>query len=298
MPLKSGQEPDIVNELHYRVRWKTVSWRKNSRHSFLNFSKAHLHHTFLKKTVEAKNGVYADSKSEFDTWGPEPALACPGTPVVLCFGHSQPCISLLHLTSLWRHELLHILRLGQSLCEGPNSPLALSTRPLPIYHWPWPFNRVCICMKRNVCHSVTPHSHPSFPWWGGGGKCLETRPVFIVVPLDPALSDTPTNHRSSLPLHQVHSTMMLFLLYKGASFQIHMGCSPKSGSMWPWNHKNQDVYSTYVGSARIVFGDFGSGLAENTLRCRCYGLCWDEARAMRQVQPLAWLMRRQREASE
>lgn len=49
------------------------------------------------------------------------AKSVRGTSEVLCFGHRQPRISSLHLTSLWRHELLQILRLGQSLFEGCHS---------------------------------------------------------------------------------------------------------------------------------------------------------------------------------
>lgn len=55
--------------------------------------------------------------------GPESSLAraksVRRTSGVPCFGRGLPSISSLHLTSLWRHELLQILRLGQSLFEGP-----------------------------------------------------------------------------------------------------------------------------------------------------------------------------------
>lgn len=38
-----------------------------------------------------------------------------------------------------------------------------------------------------------------------------------------------------------------------------MECSLKSGTMWLCNHEKQEVYSTSVGSARIVLGVLGRG---------------------------------------
>lgn len=176
---------------------------------------------------------------------------------------------------------------------GPHPPLPLSTWPIPICHWPVPFNRESACMKTNVCHPLTP---PSFPWSRERGRVRKDEDwlcVFMCVPPrpcpSPPLSATPTHHRSYPPLHQVHSTMMLFLLYEGASFQTHMGGSTQSGTMWLYNHENQKVYSTSTGRVRIVLCVLGLGLLRNTFSCRCYGLCVDEVQAMRQVQPLAWL---------
>lgn len=129
--------------------------------------------------------------------GPETTLAharsVKGTSGVLCFGHGQPSISSLHLTSLWRHELLQILRLGQSLFEGPTRPLPLSTRPLPICRWPFPFNRVSICMKTNVCH---PPNSPSLHSLGevavgGGWVPIDEACVYVCAPYPPSLPHPP-----------------------------------------------------------------------------------------------------------
>lgn len=146
-------------------------------------------------------------------------------------------------------------QIGTKPIWGPHPPLPLSTRPIPICHWPIPLNRKSVCMKTNVCHPLNPlHSLGR----GGEAGCVKTRTVFMCVPPrscpSPPLSATPTHHRSHPPLYQVHSTMMLFLLYEGACFQTHMGCSTESGTMWLCNHENHKVYSTSAGRVRIVLG--------------------------------------------
>lgn len=138
----------------------------------------------------------------------------------------------------------------------------------------------------SVTPPLNPPPPPSFSWWGGGwwwgvvayrlSLCLCVCPQ--ILPLTSPFS-TPTHHRSHPSHHKVHSTMML----RGPVFKFLFTLSR---TMWLYKHKNQRVFSTYVGTARIVLGILGLGLLKKkTLRCRCYGL-WKEAQAMRQVQPL------------
>lgn len=131
-----------------------------------------------------------------------------GTSGVLCFGHGQPSISSLHLTLLWRHELLQFLRLGQSLFGGCHSlhdqfQSATSSSHLSVQDSAW---------KQM---SVTPPlTSSSFSWWGGGLHAYRPSLCLCVCPQTLPLASpfsTPTHHRSHPPHHQVHSTMMLFL---------------------------------------------------------------------------------------
>lgn len=103
----------------------------------------------------------------------------------------------------------------------PRLPLPLSTRPIIICHWSFPFTRESIGMKTN----------------GEGGDVDESSVRPYPAPHLP-LSASPTHPRSR---HQVHSTMMLCLLKEGVWFQpqlnvgLHMARPrPKDEQYNPW----------------------------------------------------------------
>lgn len=155
-------------------------------------------------------------------------------------------------------------------------------------------------MKTNVCH---PMAHPLFVplvrwWWGVAAYrwslCLCVCPQTLLL-------TSPFCHTH--PLQIPHSTPSGALYHDVVSF-IRGGLFPNSCGMFtliwdhvalePWESEGVQFICWHCNNS---FRCFGSWLAENTFRCRCYGLCVDGAQAMRQVQPLAWLKQWQRGAS-
>lgn len=124
------------------------------------------------------------------------------------FRHGQASISSLHRTSLWRHELLQILRFGQSLfeaCHSLHDQFQSSTGSSHLKY-------AQLCMITNVRHPAIHSLFILWVWWGGVVPYRLSLSLCVCpqnLPLTPV--STPTHLRSHPPHRQVHSTMMLLL---------------------------------------------------------------------------------------
>ena len=165
----------------------------------------------------------------------------------------------------------------------PHPALPLSTRPIQICHWTFPFICAKICVKTNVCQPPSPFI-PSEERLGAyrWGLCLWMCPQTLPLNLPP-LPHPPITDPNLQSIRCILPWCCFFYM-RGACFQIHVGWT-----MWLCNHENQEVESASLGIVIIVLGVLGLGLLRNTFRCCCYGLCVEEAQAMRQVQPLVRL---------
>lgn len=164
-------------------------------------------------------------------------------------------------------------QIGTKPVWGPHPPLPLSTRPIPICHWPFPFNCASICMKTNVYNPPTPFI-PSveeerlgaYRW----GQCLWMWPP------------NPAPHLPSLPhppitdptLHSIRCTLpwcWIFIWRAGGCLKIHM-------ARWPWESEG---------------GQYSCWQCDNGFRCFASWL------AEKHIQiPLLWVMCRRSPSHE
>lgn len=181
-------------------------------------------------------------------------------------------------------------QIGTKPIWGPHPLLPLSARPVPICFWPFPFNRIRVCMKTNVFNPPLLHS---LGWGWEGVAAYRWSQCLCVCPPPPY----PAPHLPFLPhppitdptLHSIRCTLpwCCFFYKEGACFHIHVG--------WPCGSLTMRIRRCTVHLLALrewfFLGVLGLGLRKIPSDSRCYGLCDVEAEAMRQVQPLAWLKR-------
>lgn len=162
---------------------------------------------------------------QFDTlWSRTGFCSCP-----YCQGNIRGAvfwpwptrISSLHLTSLWKHELLQILRLRQSPFDGPTRCCHHLQDQYQSGHWPFRVNCVRICIKTNG--------------WG-----LQMTPVLCLCAQTLSLS---------FPLYPTYPSQVSHSTPSGAIYHVMFKLMWDAClSIWPWIIlvMKQQNYRSYI----------------------------------------------------